>query len=65
MLELKERALDHAVTPVYEKQTLKYFFGVGMGKLALGPIFWQKNQKWRKDDVKARKNAEGNLNASF
>lgn len=65
MPELRERALDHAVNLVNEKQTLKSFLGCKMGKLDLGHILGQRNQKLRKDDVKTRKNAEENLNISF
>lgn len=65
MPELRERALDHAVNLVNKKQTLKYCLGCEMGKLELGHILGQKNQKLRKDDMKTRKNAEGNLNVSF
>lgn len=65
MSELRERALDHAVNLVNKKQTLKYCLGREMGKLELGHFLGQKNQKLRKDDVKTRKNAEGNLNVSF
>lgn len=65
MPELRERALDHAVNLVNKKQTFKCFLGHEMGKLDLGQILGQKNQKLRKDDVKTRKNAEGNLNVPF
>lgn len=65
MPELRERALDHAVNLVNKKQTLKFFLEHEMGKLDLGQILGQKNQKLRKDNVKTRKNTEGNLNVPF
>lgn len=64
MLELMERALDHAVNLVYVKQTLSLFLELRLENWIWGHILEQKNQNLRKDDVKTRKNAEGNLNVS-
>lgn len=64
MLELMERALDHAVNLVYVKQTFSLFLELRLENWIWGHILEQKNQSLRKDDVKTRKNAEGNLNVS-